>query len=186
MNDFCYFFNLLPAIVSWCMTCMSAVNIGNLSFSCLLIIWVYSLSQILNISSLVDPVNILRNSFLIFYLDKQHPSLIGETTDRVTELFFPFLDCGCSHEDTLIPISSSGFNWSSDGWSTYSGCLAVFPRLKGRKHSSLFFLFDYFVALITDVMAWRSTEYHYYLWASRLTETVFLLLLLLTQFWRFF
>jgi hypothetical protein len=106
----CYFFNLLHAIVSWCMTCMSAVNIGNLSFLCLLIIWVYSLSQILNFYLLVDPVNILRNSFLIFDLDKQHPSLIGETTDRVTNLSFPFLECGCSHEDTLIPVSSSGFN----------------------------------------------------------------------------
>jgi hypothetical protein len=29
------------------------------------------------------------------------------------------------------------------------GYLVVFPRLKGRKHSSLFFLFDYFVAFIT-------------------------------------
>ncbi len=49
-------------------------------------------------------------------------------------------------------LSSGGFNFSVDGWST-CGSLAVFPRLKGRTNrtnSSLFFLFDHLVALILN------------------------------------
>ncbi len=42
-------------------------------------------------------------------------------------------ECGCIHEDSRLPIPPGGFNFSVDGvrWST-CGCLAVFPRLKGR------------------------------------------------------
>ncbi len=52
--------------------------------------------------------------------------------------------------------SSGGFNFSVAGWST-CGCLAVFPRLKGRKNSSLFFLFDNLVTLILNRYVLRST-----------------------------
>jgi hypothetical protein len=42
------------------------------------------------------------------------------------------------------------------GWSTF-GCLAVFPRLKGRTNLSLSFLFVYLVALIINRGIVRST-----------------------------
>jgi hypothetical protein len=92
---------------------------------------------------------------LIFYLFR---ILIGETTDvgRVLPLSLSPLsprvhpcECGCIHEDPLFPIPPRGFC----GWSAWR-CLAVFPRLKGRKNVSLFFLFDYLTGLICDT---RST-----------------------------
>jgi hypothetical protein len=48
--------------------------------------------------------------------------------------------CGFIHEDAGCPFFHPA--WSIQlfcGWSS-CGCLAVFPRLKGKKHSSLFFL----------------------------------------------
>jgi hypothetical protein len=53
------------------------------------------------------------------------------------------------------------------GWSTF-GCLAVFPRHKGRKTVSLFLLFDYLRALIFKPL--RSMEYDCS-WAMQLAET---------------
>jgi hypothetical protein len=67
------------------------------------------------------------------------------SVDRVTDLFnSPFFkcprvrpcECGCIHEDSLLPIPPGV---DSTWWMEYRtrGCLAVFPRLKGRTNSSL-------------------------------------------------
>jgi hypothetical protein len=59
-------------------------------------------------------------------------------------------ECGCIHEsEAPFPIPPDVFNFSGDGWITF-GCLAVFPRHKGKKNISLFFLFVYWVALVIN------------------------------------
>jgi hypothetical protein len=57
---------------------------------------------------------------------------------------------------TPFPILPGGFNFSADEWSP-CGCLAVFPRLKGRGNVSLFFLFYYLVALVVNSDTVRTT-----------------------------
>jgi hypothetical protein len=46
-------------------------------------------------------------------------------------------ECGCIHEDSLLPIPPGGLNFSADGV-LVDGCLAVFPWLKGRKNIHLY------------------------------------------------
>jgi hypothetical protein len=59
-------------------------------------------------------------------------------------------ECGCiQHDDFLLLIPPGGFNVSADG-ALVDGCLAEFPRHKGRNNEFLFFLFDYLGALILN------------------------------------
>ncbi len=96
----------------------------------------------------------IRNPLCIFYLNKQHPSWLEKLTacrssyGSLLPISFNPLSprvhpcCVC----TSLLVSST---FHRDGWST-CGCLAVFPRFKGRTNSSLFFLFDCLVALIMN------------------------------------
>ncbi len=79
-------------------------------------------------------------------------------------------ECKCIHEDSLLPIPPGGFNFPADG-ALVDGCLAVFPRLKGRKHSSLSFLSDYGVAFIINRCGVRLFMGHAGLF-SQLVETL--------------
>jgi hypothetical protein len=79
-----------------------------------------------------------------FYLDKQHPfgleKLPVSTEFRISSIppFFKCLrvrpcECGCIHEDSLLPIPPGGFNFPqlSCGWSTCGwmpGCISQAQR----------------------------------------------------------
>jgi hypothetical protein len=94
---------------------------------------------------------LFRNPFFIFiHLDKQHPSWLeklpmsAELTELLTFLFLNCprvrpCECGCIHEDLQFPIPTWWIRLIFCEWST-CGCLAVFPRLKGRSNVSLFSL----------------------------------------------
>ncbi len=113
----------------WCMTCSALGLHGNLWFSHLLKIMLYQPSQCFQLF-LTCFLNVFRNPFFIFDLDKQHPVWMEKLPMSVQ--FLPCLHkcsrvcpcvCGCIHEDSLsrlwwIPL----VDW----------CLAVFPRHKGR------------------------------------------------------
>jgi hypothetical protein len=137
-----------------------------LRFSCLLTLRVllYPLSHFQLVLMLF-----LSNLFVTHFLFRKSLSrLIGETTNvvRVTDLFFPFLSIPrvivrgpYIHEDVGSPFflpclgvfsrpTFTGVLYFSADGALVDGCLAVFPRLKGRTNMYLFFLFDYLVALI--------------------------------------
>jgi hypothetical protein len=77
--------------------------------------------------------------------------------DLLSLVQYTYVDCGCIHED-LFPTPPGLFRWIT------CECPAVFPRPKGRKNDTLFFLFDYLVALI---------RLRLFLSYMRLTGTVF-------------
>ncbi len=92
-------------------------------------------------------------------------------------LVYTHVNVGCIHESET-PYFSYSTCWIKlfYRWSTF-GCLAVFHRLNGRKNLSLFFPFDYLVALIINRYGIRFNS-----WAMRLlTGTVLLLPFLLSQ-----
>ncbi len=90
-----------------------------------------------NYSLLGVSVNVFHNLFLIFDLDMQHPVLL-EKLPMSVELRISSSPCPCVHpcvcgrihEDPLFPILPGGFNSAAEG--ALVGCLAVFPRHKGR------------------------------------------------------
>ncbi len=86
---FVAFINLSPATYSNDALHKCSTLHGHLTFSFLLTIIVYLLSHF-QLLSLVVSANNFRNPISIFNLDKQHPILIGETTDMLVA-FFPFL-----------------------------------------------------------------------------------------------
>jgi hypothetical protein len=128
---------------------------GNLQFSHLLKIKVYPLSHF-QLFLTCCFCQYFCNPFF-FYLEKQHPVHWRNFQCRPSKDLFnsPSFKCprvhpcefGCIHEDPLSPIPPGGFNFSADGWNTW-GCLAVFPRLKGRTQFISILLFDYYLAFI--------------------------------------
>jgi hypothetical protein len=102
----------------------------------------------LNYSLLGVSVNVFCNFFLIFDLDiNAASSFIGKLPMsvelRISSSPCPCVHpcvCGRIHEDPLFPILPGGFNSAAEG--ALVGCLAVFPRHKGRTKSisTLFFL----------------------------------------------
>ncbi len=59
-------------------------------------------------------------------------------------------ECGCIHEDPLFLIPTGVLNYSANGAPVVRGCLALFPRLKGRKNVFLFLHFYYLMASIVN------------------------------------
>jgi hypothetical protein len=103
-----------------------------------------------------------------YFLFRQTASLLlEETIDMSIEyriFFFPFFkcprvhpcECRCIHEDSFFFLSRLVDSTYFCGWNTW-GCLTGFPRLKGRINLSLFFFFDYLVALIVNRFIVQST-----------------------------
>jgi hypothetical protein len=136
----------------------------NLKFSCLLTI---NPLDHLPLYILLFLSIFFRNTFFIFYLEKQHPVCLEKLpmSGRFKDLFLPFLvNPFCYRVYTHVCVGvftrtpcflclSPGFDCS--GWST-CGCLTVFPRLKGRTNVHLFFLFDY---LLFDYLSFLTIRY---------------------------
>ncbi len=115
-------------------------------FSCSFTIRVYPLSHFQLFLILVGSVKIIRNPLFIFYLDKLHPfdwrnhqccssygSLLPFLSIPRVIVREPYI-----HEDTGRPFSYPAWEYSvlllhfsADG-ALADGCLAFFPRLKGR------------------------------------------------------
>ncbi len=123
----------------------------------------------------------VRNPFLNFiHLDAQHFSWLEKLaiSAELTELFFPFLEMSSCMPMWMwvysrgppIPYPAWWIRLIFCGWSS-CGCLAVFPRLKGRTNVSLFFPW-WLSAGDVDYKSLHSTVYDYS-WARRLTVQLF-------------
>lgn len=142
-NDLCFLYScdLLDILIMFYMETLNFTIYQQLGFimNCL----------VFNFSSLCCCLNIFRNPIFIFCLDKNYRCW---SSSSLSLNLFCLRVHPCIHEEplSLFPIPLLGFDFSTDGWST-SGCLVtVSPRLKGRTNVFLFFLLNYFVALIRN------------------------------------